>query len=79
MRKKMLSKGMLLSASADGYFATKLKTILKKSEESGSDEMVVLGHPKANTKFGNQQLESFILYAKNKHRFSTFTETFNEL
>lgn len=79
MRKKMLSKGMLLSASADGYFATKLKTILKKSEESGFDEMVVLGHPKANTTYGNQQLESFILYAKNKHRFSTFTETFNEL
>lgn len=74
MRKKMLTKGMLLSASSDGYFVTKLNSVLKKNQEHGYNEMVVLGHPKACTHFALQKLEQFILQHKNKHQFLTFSQ-----
>ncbi|MBK9191236.1 MAG: hypothetical protein IPM77_06810 [Crocinitomicaceae bacterium] len=77
MRKKMLTKGMLLSASADGYFVTKLESVLKQNQLKGFTEMVVLGHPKANTPYALNELESFIMNNKNKHRFLTFSDLLN--
>lgn len=74
MRKQMLTKGMLLSASSDGYFVTKLESILKQQQTKGFSEMVVLSHPKANTVFALRQLEAFILNNKNRHRFLTFSD-----
>lgn len=76
-RKKMLTAGMLLSASCDGYFVTKLDTILKKNQTLGFNEMVVLGHPKALTHFALKKLEQFVIRHKNKHAFTTFTEVLN--
>jgi hypothetical protein len=76
-RKKMLTTGMLLSASCDGYFVTKLDTILKKNQTLGFNEMVVLGHPKALTHFALKKLEQFVIRHKNKHAFTTFTEVLN--
>lgn len=73
-RKKMLTSGMLLSASCDGYFATKLDVVLKQNQKRGYNEMVVLGHPKALTHFALRKLEQFVIRQKNKHTFSTFTE-----
>jgi hypothetical protein len=73
-RKKMLTSGMLLSASCDGYFATKLDAVLKQNQTLGYNEMVVLGHPKALTHFALKKLEQFVTRHKNKHTFSTFTE-----
>jgi hypothetical protein len=73
-RKKMLTTGMLLSASCDGYFATKLDAVLKQNQMRGYNEMVVLGHPKALTHFALKKLEQFVVRQKNKHTFSTFTE-----
>jgi len=74
MRKKMLTTGMLLSASCDGYFVTKLNSVLKKNQNIGYNEMVVLGHPKACTHFALQKLEQFIQVNKNKHQFLTFSQ-----
>jgi len=74
MRKKMLTKGMLLSASCDGYFVTKLNNVLTKNQTLGYNEMVVLGHPKACTHFALKRLEDFINQQKNNHHFSTFSE-----
>jgi len=74
LRKKMLTKGMNLSASADGYFVTKLNTVLKSNEKKGFEEMVVIGHPKANTLFALKQLEKFINVNKATHQFKTFAD-----
>jgi peptidoglycan/xylan/chitin deacetylase (PgdA/CDA1 family) len=74
LRKAMLTKGKLLSASADGYFVTKLDAVLAKNQSNGFNEMVVLGHPKACTRFALKKLEQFINRHKNNHRFLTFAE-----
>jgi peptidoglycan/xylan/chitin deacetylase (PgdA/CDA1 family) len=78
-RMKMLTGGMLLSASCDGYFVTKLNAVLKQNQSLGYSEMVVLGHPKACTLFALKKLEEFIIKHKNKHSFSTFTEMLDAL
>lgn len=74
LRKRMLSKGMNLSASVDGYFVTKLNTILKKNQKKGFTETVIIGHPKACTHFALKKLEKFINANKSAHSFSTFSE-----
>jgi hypothetical protein len=74
LRKTMLTKGKNLSASVDGLFVIKLHRILKKNQNKGFNEMVVIGHPKACTKFALRRLERFINNHKNKHQFLTFEE-----
>lgn len=74
LRKKMLTKGMNLSASVDGYFVTKLNRIVKRNSLKGFNETVIIGHPKACTKFALKKLEQFIIKSKVNHSFSTFSE-----
>lgn len=74
MRKKMLTKGMHLAASVDGYFVTKLDRVLKKQLQNNFEETVFIGHPKACTHFSLKKLNRFINKQKNKHQFSTFAE-----
>jgi hypothetical protein len=61
MRKQMLTKGMTLSASVDGYFVTKLNQVVKRNQYKGWEETVIIGHPKACTHFALKQLKKFIL------------------
>lgn len=79
LRKKMLTKGMLLSASTDGYFVTRLNKIVRKQKTSGKKDTVVLGHPKACTRFALKKLDEFISCQKNNLRFTTFSEQLNEM
>lgn len=72
LRKKMLTTGMNLSASSDGYFVTKLQSILKKHEKLNFNELVIIGHPKANTNFALKKLEQFIQKNKDTQNFTTF-------
>ena len=74
LRKQMLTKGMNLSAAADGYFVTKLNAVLRNNKKRGYEEMVILGHPKACTYFALKKLEQFIERNKNKHQFLTFSD-----
>lgn len=74
LRKKMLTKGMNLSASVDGYFVTKLNQVVRKNTARGYKETVIIGHPKACTHFALRKLEQFIEQNKNKHRFLTFAD-----
>lgn len=74
LRKKMLTKGINLSASADGYFATKLGAVLKSNQKKGYEEMVIIGHPKANTHFALKKLEQFIKANSSTHQFMTFAD-----
>lgn len=74
LRNTMLTQGKNLSASVDGLFVVKLKNVLKKNKSLGYNEMVVLGHPKACTKFALRRLEKFIEHHKNNHEFLTFAD-----
>ena len=74
LRKKMLTKGMNLSASVDGYFVTKLDKVLKYNLNKGFNETIIIGHPKACTHFALKKLEEFIERNKNKHTFLTFAD-----
>ncbi len=74
LRKQMLTKGMNLSASVDGYFVTKLQQVVKKNAKKGFDECVIIGHPKACTHFALKKLEQFIEKNKTKHTFLTFAD-----
>ena len=74
LRKKMLTKGMNLSASSDGYFVTKLNNILKINSRKRFEEMVIIGHPKACTFFALNKLEKFIKTNQTKHEFLTFSD-----
>lgn len=79
LRKTMLTKGKNLSASVDGYFVTKLNQVVKHNLQKGFEETIILGHPKACTRFALKKLESFIRANKNKHTFSTFSDIEPEL
>jgi len=74
MRKEMLTKGMTLSASVDGYFVTKLNKIVKQNKQKGWDETVIIGHPKASTYFALKQLKKFIVRNKSTSSFKTFSD-----
>ena len=75
MRKEMLTKGKLLSASCDGYFVNKINRICKLNSEKGFQHTVIIGHPKALTKFSIFQLEKIIQkQQKMGNSFTVFPE-----
>jgi hypothetical protein len=78
LRKKMLTKGMNLSAAVDGYFVTKLGAVVRKNQHKGFEETVILGHPKACTHFALRKLDQFIAKHKNNHQFLTFSDLVKE-
>ena len=64
-----------LFASADGFFASRLKNILQKQSENNKQRMVILSHPKSLAECSYYYLEHFIEHAlKQKHTFKTFTQ-----
>ncbi len=59
-------------ACADGYFASRLISILKKQQRKNQNRMMVLSHPKSLAACSFGYLNMFISYAKNqKHTFTT--------
>lgn len=75
MRKQMLTQGMTLSASVDGYFVTKLNQVVKRNKTKGWQDTVIIGHPKACTHFALKQLKKFIVkQQKLGASFSVFSE-----
>jgi hypothetical protein len=52
-------------ACCDGYFASRLRSILERVEKEGKKRMLVLGHPKSLANCSFKYLESFIEEAKN--------------
>lgn len=76
MKKQMLTKGMTLSASVDGYFVTKLNQVVQKNQKKGWKQTVIIGHPKAATHFALKQLDQFI---ENQLRKGNSFKTFSQL
>ena len=73
-RKKVLTKGGRFSANLEGYYVTKLPAIIKQNKNKGYQDTVILGHPKALTKFSLIKLEEQINKLKSKNSFMRFSD-----
>ncbi len=78
-RKKMLTQYTDCTVSIDGYNANLLQKALKKLQKKKFEQMVVIGHPKALSRYSIQKLEEFVNKNKEKNNFTTFTKQFIEL
>ncbi|MBK5284218.1 MAG: hypothetical protein JJE25_02355 [Bacteroidia bacterium] len=73
-RKKILTSFTTHCVSADGYNASLLNRALKKHRSANKgNEFVVIGHPKAFTRYSLRKLDEFISDNHTKHDFITFT------
>ncbi|HEX8514813.1 MAG TPA: hypothetical protein VF868_01350 [Bacteroidia bacterium] len=77
-RKKLLTKFTNNPVSVDGYNADLLQNALDKLAKNKRQHMVVIGHPKALSRYSLQALEEFIEKNKAAHEFSTFENQFSE-
>jgi hypothetical protein len=77
-RKKLLTRFTDNPLSVDGYNARLLGLGLKLLQRKSVQHMVVIGHPKALTRYSIRMLESFIESEKKKHQFTTYTDVFRK-
>jgi hypothetical protein len=75
-RKKLLTKFTDNPVSVDGYNSHLLDRALKKLSKEDRQHMVVIGHPKALSRYSLLKLEEFIIKNKAMHSFTTFTNEF---
>jgi len=73
-KRDLLTRSHRLCVSADGYFASKLGSIVKKLEGNNEPILVVIGHPKALTEFSFETLDRFIGKHKGAHKFVTISQ-----
>jgi hypothetical protein len=73
-KKSVLTHRVWNHVSSDGYYASMLNRILKSKIKKGDSNFVVIGHPKGNTLFSVQQLESFIAKNHKIHQFLSFND-----
>lgn len=77
-KRQILTTYTTYHVSTDGYYATKLKQGLQKSQNVGHNEMVIIGHPKGNTTDSIHKLKSFVFENCKKHNFTTFDRMNNQ-
>tara|TARA_B110000285_G_scaffold22250_1_gene21514 strand:- start:75 stop:995 length:921 start_codon:yes stop_codon:yes gene_type:complete len=77
-KKQILTSYTTYHVSTDGYYATKLKQGLQKSQNIGHNEMVIIGHPKGNTKDSIKRLDLFVSENCKEHNFTTFDRLNNQ-
>lgn len=75
-RKKLLTQFSDNPVSIDGYNAHLLEMSLKILDSRKAENMVVIGHPKALSRYSIQRLEHFIKDNKQEHTFTTYTKMF---
>jgi hypothetical protein len=73
-RKKLLTRVTNNPVSLDGYNSHLLQKALLRLQRREKRNMVIIGHPKALSRYSLKMLESFIETNKKKHTFSTFSE-----
>lgn len=61
------------TVSVDGYNASLLNRALRQHLRLKKSDMVVIGHPKALTRYGLKALQQFIRRHKSNHQFTTFS------
>ena len=77
-RKKLLTKFTNNPVSVDGYNASLLQRALARLFRRNRKHMVVIGHPKALSRYSILKLEQFVLKNKEKHNFTTFEREFGK-
>ena len=75
-RRKLLTQYTNNPVSIDGYNANLLNKALKSLEKKKFKQMVVIGHPKALSRYSIQELEQFVKKNKNRNKFTTYTKEF---
>lgn len=70
----ILSRWTHNTVSVDGYNASLLWRAYSQHKKMQKEEMVVIGHPKALSRYGLKALEQFIIDKKSKNSFTTFRE-----
>lgn len=78
-RFKLLTRWTHNTISVDGYNAAILHRGLRQYKRLKKEELVIIGHPKALTRFGLKALDKFIEANKVKHQFTTFREQRSQL
>lgn len=76
MRKKLLSRWNNHFVSGEGYFVTRLPHLLKQASRQ---DLNVLGHPKACTRFSLQYLDSVFSRYAGRHDFRTVSSVIGEM
>lgn len=75
-RKKLLTRFTDNPVSVDGYNAQLLQKALCRFRKKKLQHMVVIGHPKALSRYSLAQIEAFVIKNKAQHAITTFAETF---
>ena len=73
-RLSLLTRWTYNTVSVDGYNASLLDRALRQHEQLKKSDMVIIGHPKALSRYGLKSLAEFIDCRKNQHTFTTFRE-----
>ncbi|MGN6646652.1 MAG: hypothetical protein ACTHJT_08980 [Cytophaga sp.] len=74
VRNKVLTSYSQQALSCDGYYASLLKPEFQKRLKKQDDTMVVIGHPKAQSKFSLQMLDEFVLSVKDSCTFVRYSD-----
>ena len=64
------------TVSVDGYNAHLLQMALSILQKKNLQHMVVIGHPKALSRYSIEKVEEFVLKNKARNNFTTFTKEF---
>lgn len=72
-RKKLLTRFTNNTVSVDGFNAHLLQTALNRLLRKQRAHMVVIGHPKALSRYSVLKLEQFVEKNKSLHNFTTYT------
>ncbi len=75
-RKKLLTRFTNNPVSIDGYNAQLLQKVLRDLQKKNAENMVVIGHPKALSRYSIQKLEEFVEQNKENNNFTTYTAQF---
>ncbi len=78
-RKKMLTQYTNCTVCVDGYNAHLLQKALKMLQKKKFEQMVVIGHPKALSRYSIQKLEEFINKNKKENNFTTIATNFSRI
>ncbi|HEY0031379.1 MAG TPA: hypothetical protein VGC65_11510 [Bacteroidia bacterium] len=73
-RKKLLTQFSDNPVSIDGYNAHLLEMALKMLRNKKAENMVVIGHPKALSRYSIKKLEEFVINNKEAHNFTTYNQ-----
>jgi hypothetical protein len=75
-RKKLLTRYTNNTVSIDGFNSHLLQKALNKLIKKKQTHMVVIGHPKALSRYSIQKLEQFVKANKSNHTFTTYAKEF---